>query len=161
MRCSLSLTVERSTKNAAPAEVRQRPVSDCQGNRRLAHTASPQNCNQALVRLEPTLNLTNNIVTTDHAAQSGRQVGHSRGCTTSVMVGGKASDRRDEAVALALYARNVLVTELTIAQCLAQRRQNGREDCLPRPLRQAMPSRSVRLFRQPHRAFSRSAIRMS
>ena len=39
------------------------------------------------------------------------------------MVGGKASDRRDEAVALALYARNVLVTELTIAQCLAQRRQ--------------------------------------
>jgi hypothetical protein len=39
------------------------------------------------------------------------------------VVRGKASDRRDEAVALALYARNVLVTELTVAQCLAQRRQ--------------------------------------
>src|SRR4051812_6258827 len=42
---------------------------------------------------------------------------------TPVVVCRKASDRRDEAVALALYARNVLVTELTVAQCLAQRRQ--------------------------------------
>ena len=39
------------------------------------------------------------------------------------MVRGKANDRRDEAVALPLCARNVLVTELTVAQCLAQRRQ--------------------------------------
>jgi hypothetical protein len=39
------------------------------------------------------------------------------------VVRGKASDRRDEAVALALYARDVLVTELTIAKGLAQRRQ--------------------------------------
>ena len=98
-------------------------MSDCQGNRRLAYTASTQNCNQALVRLEPTLNLKDNIFATDHAAQCGRQVGQSRRCATPVAVRGKARDRRDEAVAVALYTRNVLVTELTVAQCLAQRRQ--------------------------------------
>src|SRR5882724_6583146 len=63
------------------------------------------------------------MAATDHAAQCGWQVGHSRGCITFVVVSRKARDRRDEAIALALYARNVLVAELTIAQGLAQRRQ--------------------------------------
>ena len=73
--------------------------------------------------MEQPLNLKDNIFATDHAAQSGRQVGQSLGCITAVVVSRKASDRRDEAVAVTLYARDVLVTELTVAQCLAQRRQ--------------------------------------
>src|SRR6476646_8630432 len=98
-------------------------MSDRESNRRLAYTASTQNCNQALLRLEQTLDLKNNIVATDHAAQRGRQVGQSRRCAIPVAVRGKARDRRDEAVAVALYTRNELATELTVAQCLAQRRQ--------------------------------------
>src|SRR3984893_19299486 len=69
------------------------------------------------------MNLEDNIVATDHAAQCGRQVGHSGRSIAAIVVRGKASDRRDEAVAVALYARNVLVAELTVAQRLAQRRQ--------------------------------------
>src|ERR1700693_1479228 len=95
-------------------------MSDGQSERGLPNAASPQNCNQALFRLEQTLNLTDNIVATDHAAQCGWQVGHSRRCTTPVAVRGKACDRRDEAIAAALNVRDIFVAELTVAQCLAQ-----------------------------------------
>src|ERR1700730_4399267 len=40
-----------------------------------------------------------------------------------IVVRRKAGDRRDEAVAMARFARDVLVAELTVAQRLAQRRQ--------------------------------------
>src|SRR6266436_5127019 len=108
-------------KECRAREVRQGRVSDCQSNRCLAYAASTQNCNQALFRLEPTLNLTDNIVTTNHSAQRGRQVGQSRrSATTRVAVRGKPRDRRNEAITLALCIGDVLVTELTVAQCLAQ-----------------------------------------
>ena len=110
-------------KECRAGEVGQRPVPDCQGNRCFADAARTQNCNQALSGPAQPLNLKDNIVATDHAAQRGRQVGHSRRCIAPVVVRGKASDRRDEAVALALQARNVLAAELTVAQRLAQRRQ--------------------------------------
>src|ERR1700743_158304 len=97
-------------------------MSDCQSNSCFAYAASTQNCNQALFRPEPPLDLTDNIIATNHAAQCGRQVGQSRGFV-ALAVRGKARDRCDKAISLALHIRDVFVTELAVSQRLAQRRQ--------------------------------------
>src|SRR3954468_23844967 len=97
-------------------EVRQYSVPDRQSNRRLADTADAHDCNQAFIRLEQTPNLKHDIVATDHAAQRGRQVGLSR---ERVSFRGVPRDRSDEAVALALNVRDILVSKLAVAQCLA------------------------------------------
>ena len=55
-------------KENRAGEVRQRRVSDGQSNRRFAHAASTQNGNQTF-RLEPGLNLKNNVFATHHPDQ--------------------------------------------------------------------------------------------